>query len=234
MWKEQKVFTKITSRKNEYIKRLRENPDGEIICTGRKMLEEALKSGCEITSILWCEDSGEVKCDNQFVAPKDLFDYACPMKNSPGPIFTVRLKEINKTVNSAIVLENVQDPGNVGTVIRTANALGIDAVYLVGNCASISNTKTISATMGAIFYQKILTDCLPDLPIFGAALGDGSKDIRQVCLKNCAVAIGSEGNGLSEQMLSRCEGKIIIPMTEKAESLNAAVAAAICMWEMTK
>ena len=227
------MFTKITSRKNEYIRRIRENPDGEIICCGAKMLEEAIKSGAEITSILWKEKAQDVKCDEQYAAPSDLFDFASPQVNSPGPVFTVKIDIPQKDVKNAIILENVQDPGNVGTVIRTANALGIDAVYLYGSCASLKNPKTVRATMGAIFYEKVYTGILPELPIYGAALSNSSVDIRKCDLKSCAVAIGSEGRGLSEELLEKCAGQIIIPMTKNAESLNASVAAAICMWQMT-
>lgn len=206
----------------------------EMLCCGMKMLEEAVKSGAEITLVLWKETAGEIKCEKQYVVPADLFDYVSPKKNSPGPLFTAKPRILDKEITSAIILENVQDPGNVGTVIRTANAMDIDCVYLVGDCASLHNTKTVSASMGAVFYQKVLVNTLPDLPIYGASLSEKSVNITDVELKNCAIAIGSEGRGLSDEMKQKCEKEIVIPMTERAESLNAAVAASICMWEVYK
>jgi len=226
---------KITSRKNEFIQSLRSYDGEDFLCVGAKMLEEAKKAGAEITSVLWKETPGECLCEKQYVAPSDLFDYACPQKNSPGPVFTAKIPEREHgPVKQALILENVQDPGNVGTVLRTANALGIDCVYLLGDCASLHNWKTIRASMGAVFYQKVIVNELPDLIIYGAALSDDAVDITDIDLSNCAVAIGSEGRGLSNELLSRCEKHVIIPMSPNAESLNAAVAASIIAWEMKR
>lgn len=142
-----------------------------------------------------------------------------------------------------IVLEGVQDPGNVGTVIRTANALGMDTVVLTGACADLYSPKTVRAAMGALFRQPVLT-CTQDelvqllnangLKLYSAALTDTAQDLRRVPLSPAAVAIGSEGRGLSAQLLSQCDGQIIIPMQPGAESLNAAVAAAVVMWEIAR
>ena len=141
------------------------------------------------------------------------------------------------------MLEGVQDPGNVGTVIRTANALGMDAVALTGACADLYSPKTVRAAMGALFRQPVLT-CTTDelmqllhargLKLYGAALTDAAQDLRHVPLSPAAVAIGSEGRGLSAQLLAQCDGQIIIPMQPGAESLNAAVAAAVVMWEIAR
>lgn len=225
---------RITSRKNEYIQYLKNYSGEEMLCCGMKMLDEAVKAGAEITGIIWKEKAGEVDCNKQYIVPADLFDYVSTKKNSQGPLFTARPRIEDKEIKTAIILENVQDPGNVGTVIRTANAMDIDCVYLVGECASLHNAKTVSASMGAVFYQKVLVDCLPDLPIYGASLSEKSVNITEIDLENCAIAIGSEGRGLSREMLDKCDKEIVIPMTERAESLNAAVAASICMWEVYK
>ena len=147
------------------------------------------------------------------------------------------------TARRILMLEGVQDPGNVGTVIRTANALGMDAVVLTGACADLYGPKTVRAAMGALFRQPVLT-CATDelmqllrangLKLYGAALTDTAQDLRCVPLTPAAVAIGSEGRGLSAQLLAQCDGQIIIPMQPGAESLNAAVAAAVVMWEIAR
>jgi TrmH family RNA methyltransferase len=146
-----------------------------------------------------------------------------------------------RQIKNAIVLESVQDPGNVGTVVRTAAAFDIDAVVLTGGCADLYNPKTVRSTMGAIFRQYVLeTDDMTGflkesgLQLYGAALSDRAEDIRNAGVKNAAVAIGSEGRGLSARLLSLCEKTVIIPMTENSESLNAAVAASVVMWEMAR
>ena len=134
----------------------------------------------------------------QYAAGEELFDYASPMKNSPGPLFTVKIpaEDTAAPIRRAIVLESVQDPGNVGTVIRTANAFGIDAVILTGNCADLYNPKTVRATMGAIFRQRVLELPLAELraaldenglPLYGAALSETARDFREIPLDKAAV-----------------------------------------------
>lgn len=221
---------------------------GQFLCDGMKTLREALTFGARVCSVLWKEQAQRVEgldCREQYAAPAELFDYASYMKNSPGPLFAVAVPEAerDRPLKNAIVLENVQDPGNVGTVIRTANAFGIGAVLLVGACADLYNPKTVRATMGAIFRQRVeqlsvdemkALLCENALPLYGAALSDGARDIRQAELRQAAVAIGSEGNGLSRELLALCDGQIIVPMTPESESLNAGVAASVVMWEMTR
>ena len=246
---------KITSRKNAYIMRLRalandaelRRSEGEYLCDGLKLLEEALHKGAVIRSVLW---KGEAKNipgldgAKQYAASEELFDYASPMKNSPGPVFTVTMPRMNGAdFNCAVLLENVQDPGNVGTVIRTAAAMGVKTVILCGACADVYSPKTARATMGAIFSEHIIRmdiDSAAELihsrgmKLYGAALSDRAKDIRELELKNAVVAIGSEGRGLSPQLLGLCDGELIIPMAPGSESLNAAVAASIVLWEMAR
>lgn len=246
---------RITSRKNVYIQHLRllasdgeyRREKGEFLCDGIKTLREALRFGASICSVLW-KEGGQweaLSLEEQYLAPPELFDYASPMKNSQGPLFAVKIRGCGKPgrLDSALVLDGVQDPGNVGTVIRTANALGIDAVILTGPCADLYQPKTVRATMGAIFRQTVLTvgtELLAEflkehgLRLYGAALSESAEDIRRCDLKHCAVAIGSEGQGLSDALLSLCERQIIIPMRPDSESLNAAVAAALVMWEMAR
>lgn len=229
---------KITSRKNSFLKYLTSYSGDGFLCDGMKMLDEALSAGCEIECILWSEDTDVpfVDCLRQYEVSRDIMESVSFQSHSKGPVFIAHKKQLPadfKPVN-AIILENVQDPGNVGTVIRTANAMNIGCVYLVGDCASLHNTKTIRATMGAVFHQRVLVNTLPDLPIYGAVLDRDAVDIGKVRLENCAVAIGNEGNGLSKNLIDRCEKKVIIPISEKSESLNAGVAASIFMWEMSK
>lgn len=244
----------ITSRKNAFVRHLRSlasdskyrAEQGEFLCDGRKLLDEALAFGAEVRAVLWKgEAPGEAfAIQRQYVAERDVFDFASPMNNSPGPIFTVAMPKTDGRIDRSggvMVLEGVQDPGNVGTVIRTASAFGISAVVLTGGCADLYNPKTVRATMGAIFRQRVIPltlDQLPDLlrenslKLYGAALSDRAADIRTAELENAAVAVGSEGRGLSRELLDMCDAQVIIPMAPNSESLNAAVAAAVIMWEM--
>ena len=245
----------ITSRKNPIIRRFRElaadgearRNAGEFLCDGLKMLDEALAAGAKIRCVLWKERPVERTLTEaeQYVLPAELFDYVSPMKNSPGPVFTVAIRGCGKPgrLKNALVLEGVQDPGNVGTVIRTANAFGIGAVILLEDCADLYHPKTVRSTMGAIFRQPVLNmqrQFLPDflrdqgLPLYGAALHQNAADLRSLELGHAAVAVGSEGHGLSPELLAQCRQCVIIPMQPESESLNAAVAAAVLMWEMAR
>ena len=243
----------IRSRKNQYILHLRalardndaRRDAGEYVCDGEKLLREALQFGAEVTSVLWRDAAAFPLPDGivQYTADAELVAYASPLMHSPGPVFTVRIPEMRlpEPLRHVIVLEGVQDPGNVGTVIRTANALGIDAVVLTGACADLYGPKTVRAAMGALFRQPVLT-CAQDelmqllhahgLKLYGAALTDAAQDLRRV--SPAAGALGREGRGLSAQLLAQCDGQIIIPMQPGAESLNAAVAAAVVMWEIAR
>jgi TrmH family RNA methyltransferase len=246
---------RITSRKNQIITHLRQlaadgdyrRETGQFVCDGEKTLHEALASGAEIACVLWSEETAFKLPEGiaQYCCPAELLAFASPLKNSPGPVFSVKMRRspLGQAVSSVIVLENVQDPGNVGTVLRTANALGADVVLLVGDCADLYHPKTVRASMGAIFRQAVyvldleeLRDYVNrnDLRLFGAALSADAVDIRTLSLQKTAVAIGSEGRGLSDALLALCNGRLIIPMQPDSESLNAAVAAAIVLWEMAR
>lgn len=141
-----------------------------------------------------------------------------------------------------MLLESVRDPSNLGAIIRSAAALGVDRLILTTDCADIYSAKTARASMGTLFSQRIdrtedicaYIDCLKlsGRRVFAAAL-----DAEACCLGSfdalpgdCAV-IGNEGHGLSAKVIDVCERKVYIPMTPHAESLNAAVAAALLMWE---
>lgn len=245
----------ITSRKNPIIRQLRvlgrersaREEAGLFVCDGEKLLREAVDSGARIDTVLWAERPAMAlpASVRQLTAPADLIEYVSALSHSPGPVFTVAAEEkpLPDRLEHVILLETVQDPGNVGTVLRTANALGMDAVILTGDCADLRHPKTVRATMGAIFRLPVLELPLPEvpallkrhtLPLYGAALTESARDLREVSLSRAAVAIGSEGQGLSDQLLSLCDGQIIIPMRPGAESFNAGIAAAVIMWEMVR
>jgi len=244
---------RITSRKNEravHLKRLfndrayREET-GLFCCDGEKLLIEAVKNGAELDTVLISAPlsvtlpaSAEV-----FEADASVIDSVSPMKTPQKVVFSCKKPapaEIS-TAGRYIVLEDMQDPGNVGTVLRTAGAFGTDAVILTGACADMFNPKAVRASMGAVFRVPFCSMTLAELlalrdraglRLIGAALDSGASDIRRLDLGGCAVAIGSEGHGLSRELLDACDAKLIIPMDERCESLNAAAAAAVIMWEI--
>ena len=246
---------RLTSRKSAVIRAFRDlarssaarEEKGLFLCDGQKLLQEALRSGASVETVLWKENRAAdlPPFPQEALLPADLFDYVSPMSNSPGPLFSVRMPSAPDLykVRRVLALEELQDPGNVGTVLRTADAFGVDLVVLLEGCADLYAPKTVRASMGAVFRQTavrmdaeaFVSFCREkNLPLWGAALTDTARDLRSLPLDPAAVLIGSEGHGLSRELLRACDGEIIIPMSGEAESLNAAVAAAIVMWEMQR
>lgn len=144
-----------------------------------------------------------------------------------------------------LLLCSLQDPGNLGTILRTAAAFGIHGVLLSSDCPDLYSLKVLRAAMGGVF--KIPWEVTEDLcssiermkaqglAVYGAALADTAVPVQQLPLQNgCAVAIGNEGNGLSHEVLACCTAPAIIPMQAGSESLNAAMAAGIFIWEMAR
>ena len=245
----------VTSRKNDkvlHMKRLGADKDYRnrccaFLCDGDKLLREAIHSGMDIQLVLSCTQSlPDLPSSTQVVlVPRDIIEMVSPLRNPQDVLFSCAMPDRLPPIrpeDTLMILENVQDPGNVGTVIRSAGAFGIDAVLLVGNCADLYNPKTIRATMGAVFHKTVVETDLDGLRqmqadgirIFGAVLHRESRDIRQVDLHGAAIAVGSEGHGLSQELLQLCDGYVSIPMRPACESLNAAIAASICMWEMNR
>jgi TrmH family RNA methyltransferase len=248
-------MNEITSRKNPLVVHMKKlgadsayrREQGEFLCDGEKLFHEALDYGAEITAVLYSGRAPDGNLPDALLhkVDKSLLDAVSPLKTPQSIVFSCRIPKPsarNDRQGLTVILEGLQDPGNVGTIIRTAAAFGIRQVLLAGGCADPYNPKTVRATMGAVFRQPVAETDLDGikalkeqgLRLYGAALGPGSRDIRELSPGDAAVAIGSEGRGLSEELLALCDGKIIIPMTPDSESLNAAVAAAIVMWEAAK
>jgi TrmH family RNA methyltransferase len=132
-----------------------------------------------------------------------------------------------------VLLDRMQDPGNVGAILRTAEAFSVDTVLLTLGCADPYGPKALRAAMGAALRQKIAfvePDSLPPLPL--VALDADGDDIRSWKPEPCIAVIGNEGEGIAPEFLRKCGKRLRIPMTGRVESLNAAVAAAVLMWEL--
>ena len=242
----------ITSRKNDIIQHLKKLGSdrnyrmecGEFLCDGRKLLKEAVLHGATVKTVALSEELDfrlpqEIRIIH---VPDDLIKYISPLKNPQPVLFACEMKPKTPLgeAGKSIIVENIQDPGNLGTILRSANAFGIDHVLTVGNCADPYNPKTLRASMGAIFRQKIIETDLDGVKylkskgvkIYGAALDKTAVKLGEVSLSDVVVAIGNEGNGLSSEMLDLCDRKLFIPMSPECESLNAAIAASVIMWEM--
>jgi len=248
---------RITSRQNPFLKQIGKlnNAKGErrkaglFPGEGPKLLEEAVKAGVEIAATVSAEGFSvpAIPGARQVEVPREVLESLCDTKTPQGVLFLCRLPGTTapeKLEGSRyLVLDGVQDPGNVGTIWRTADALGADGLILVHSCADPFSPKTVRSTMGACFrlpVYEVSEEELPGLlersglPLYATALRDDTVDIKTADLTRSAVVIGSEGKGISDVLLNMSEKTLKIPMRERCESLNAAAAATIVLWEMCR
>ena len=220
---------------------------GEFLCDSPKLLGEALQWGAAVKSILFTDEKPPEGIPPQVRlvrVSESVMKAVSPVETPQGVVFSCALPGdvMPKTLETGrcLVLDAVQDPGNVGTILRTADAFDCD-VFLLPGCADLYSPKTVRAAMGVHFRRSLrrcaldeLTALLErsDVPLYATALREDTVDVRETDLSRCAVVIGSEGRGVSAQVLDKCEKTLKIPMTERCESLNAAVAAGVILWEM--
>ena len=245
----------ITSRKNPLISHIRKlasdracrRESGEFLGDGTKLLEEAVRWNAPLTAVVYSPGVSLplIEGVRRVEVPEDVMASISPSKSPQGALFLARLPDTappeKLTGDRWLVLDGLQDPGNVGAIWRTADALGADGLILVSRCADPFSPKTVRATMGACFrlpvYEMEAED-LPGLlersglPLYAAAAGEDAVDIKTARLDRCAVVIGSEGSGVCPELMALSQKTIRIPMRDRCESLNAAVAAAIVLWEM--
>ena len=220
---------------------------GQYLCDGVKLLEEAINCNAKIETVLTSSDiTFQLPANTKvYYTDRDMIDSISPLKNAQDTLFTCIISkpcdyEIEHGIH--VFLDGVQDPGNVGSIIRTANAFGVGAVLLSENCADMYNPKTIRSSMGAIFRQDVRYSSISGLSdlrkkgfrIIGATACKDSLKIYDVDYKDTIIIIGSEGSGISGDVLQLCDEKVFIPIAPECESLNASVAAAIIIWEAGK
>lgn len=256
---------RITSRENHLIKQLvllmenrkERTKTGLFVAEGLRLCREAVQSGITIKTVLvsdcFMEKHGPeadmifASCDNVIQISDSVSQKLGDTVSSQGIFCLCEIPNLLSEIKGKkfIILENLQDPGNIGTIIRSAQAFGVDGVVFVGNCADIYSPKVLRSTMGTVFSTPIyrfssMTQAKEELKeidceILGAVLDENSQKLSQIKFKDaCAVVIGNEANGLSDLAKSACDSFVFIEMSGNAESLNAAVAASVIMWEMQK
>ena len=218
---------------------------GEFLCDSPKLLQEALLWQAEITAVVTISPLPRLpEHIRQVQVPEDVMASISPVKTPQGVLFTCRLPQAplprSLTGRRYVLLDGVQDPGNVGTILRTLDAFDADGLLLTGGCADPYGWKAVRSSMGAVFRRPIYSGTPEELaallrrsglPLYGAALREDTVDARQADYTRCTLAIGSEGRGLSREVLDLCGQTIRIPMSDRCESLNAAIAAAVLLWE---
>ena len=244
----------ITSRKNPLLQTIRRlnasnsfrRQQGLFVCEGPKLLEEALKWAVPIETVVKTPEFDLPRGLGCRVVetPYDVLSSVTDTVTPQSVLFTCRLPDTalpeKLEQGRYLVLDGVQDPGNMGTIWRTADALGAAGLILTGPCGEPFAPKAVRSSMGACFrlpvwrgeHQAVAALLKTSgIPLYATALREDTEDVRRVDLSGAAVVIGSEGRGISEELLKLCEKALKIPMEEKCESLNAAMAATIVLWE---
>ena len=244
---------RITARKNPLLQQVRKllssrkarQESGLYVADGTKLLEEAVKYAGGLDTVI-LSDSVEAQLPDHVRVvrvPEDVMASISPMQTPQGALFVCRIPEPKPFTaqKRMLLLDGIQDPGNLGTILRTADALQVPVVLLEG-CADPYSHKTVRASMGAVFrtppiradWEQVKTACSQGkIPVGVTALSETARDIRQWDLREMAVVIGSEGQGVRPRILEQADARLIIPMDSRCESLNAAVAATIVLWQMT-
>ena len=245
---------RITSRKNPLLQQVKKllssrkarEEAGLFVSDGTKLLAEAVKffPGLE-TVILSDGIDADVPAHVTLIrVPQDVMESISPMQSPQGALFLCRLPEKTdfRPKPGMLLLDGIQDPGNLGTMLRTADALNVPVCLLEG-CADPYSHKVVRSSMGAVFrtpvvqsdWETVSAACKASgISVAVTALSDRAKDLRQADVASMAVVIGSEGQGVRKEILESADAELIIPMNPHCESLNAAVAATIVMWQMMK
>ncbi len=259
-------MNKITSTQNPIIKEIKSlqkkkyRYENQIFfIEGERFVEDAIKSNVKIKKIIISEfylnkNESMIKEVNQekyevFIVEDKLFNSISDTENPQGILAIIgmesfKFEDIITDNNFLIVLDNIQDPGNMGTIIRTADAAGSNGILLSKGCVDIYNPKVLRATMGSVFhipifncedlYKSLIDLKAKDIKILTSYL-KGSTDYFKIDMKtNIAIIIGNEANGVSEEIVSVADELVKIPMFGQAESLNASVASALLMYEVVR
>ena len=222
---------RITSRQNPLLRHAKKlltsrsyrEACGEFAADGTKLLEEAARWVPGLHTVIAADDVEICRLPEEVRVvrvPRDVMASVSQMDAPQGAIFLCRTPQPPQAeiLPGTLLLDGIQDPGNLGTILRTADALAVPVVLLPG-CADVWNPKVVRASMGAAFRA---------VPV------SMTHDLREETLSQTAVIIGSEGQGVCRELLDAADGTVIIPMQSHCESLNAAVAATIVMWQMRR
>ena len=255
----------ITSKDNEIIKNIRKlkekkyrDANNEYLIEGIKLIKEAVEEKAKIKLIVVCEESIEdgdidqkllyeiAKYDCIYVNKK-VFSILTDVQNPQGILAVIEKKNNEENINYKediiVVLDGIQDPGNLGTILRTIDSAGLSQVIVSKETADSYNPKVVRSTMGAIFRVNVIEseDLLQTLKnlkkhkykIMATSL-ETNNSIYDVEYNKKVIVIGNEANGVSKNVLEYADEKIKIPMLGKTESLNASVATSIILYEYVR
>ncbi len=252
------IVKTLESRNNPVIKKAVKAAKGLcdeplILTEGYKLTREALLSHAT-PAMVFVETSSAIKdlqqlAPHTFIVPRTVLNEISTVQ-TPADIIAFfypqpqgELAAFLSTARMLVVLDRIQDPGNLGTIIRTSEAMGADAVILLQNCCSQHNAKAVRAAMGSSFRLPVFADvCFRKLIVelsnysFATLAADmnGTPLPGFAFSQRCALFLGQEGRGLATEILKECTSRLAIPMQGQVESLNVATSAAICLYEWSR
>ncbi|NBD27704.1 TrmH family RNA methyltransferase [Paenibacillus glycinis] len=251
----------IASLQNEKVKTMaallekkHRDRSGRFIIEGVHLVQEALHAGADVETIVVDTERGvpsELRTllgqtDCELIEATPAIMAKCTGTDTPPPVFGIVAKPLAdasalyKADSLVVVLDGVRDPGNVGTIIRSADAVGADAVVLGRGCVDLYNPKTVRSTMGSLFHLPViegdLAELLPEAKQQGIHVVGTSLQASATCYNYdwrgpTWLLLGSESNGLSDAALAQVDTRIIIPMHGRSESLNVAMASTVLLYE---
>lgn len=238
------MYSSIQNEKIKSIKKLREKKyhdiEGLFIVEGKNLVMEAYKNNLLKTLIVLDNSSFNLSIETIRVS-ENVMKYLSEL-NTPNEIMGICYKKKEENISGNIlILDNIQDPGNLGTIIRSAVAFSISTIIVSPDTVSIYNSKVLRSTQGLLFDVNIIvrdiSSAIDDLKqkgykIYGTKVDNG-KNLKDIDSTNkYAVIMGNEGSGVNKDILDKCDEYIYIPMNEKCESLNVGVATSIILYEM--
>ena len=244
----------ITSKNNPLVKETAILKDkkgrkqlGMFLVEGRKMTEECLACGMDVDKIFVCEGTEffyPTAEEKIITVSEDVMRHLSDEKTPQGVACRVRIpqQELGSPKGNCLFLDGISDPGNMGAILRTANAAGYEEIYLTRECTDPYSPKSVRASMSGIFFTKLYFGDRKELislmqksgvKLLIADMG-GANVFKFVPPKHFALVIGNEANGISDEVKSAAGSTVKIPMREEQESLNAAVAAGISMYLLAK
>ena len=254
---------RISSKENEFIKHIKKLKDkkyrdknNEYIVEGIKLVEEAIQEKAKIKQIVICEECKQTEIISKelmyeiakyeciYVTQK-IFNNITDVTNPQGILAIIEKPsqndyEVNYSEDIIVVLDDIQDPGNLGTILRTVDSIGLKQIIVSNKTADAYNPKVVRSTMGAIFRVNIikvndLEETLKQIKKHKyktvVTTPQTNKTIYEINYNKKAIIIGNEANGVKEEIIQKADEKVKIPMPGKAESLNASVATGIVLYE---
>ena len=245
------IITSLENKKIKYINKLKNkkfrDEEGVFVIETKHLVEEAYKSGflTELYLVDTNIESNILEDDkiNKYQITKEIMNKISSLESPSAYLGLVKKLPTINYGNRLLILDNIQDPGNLGTIIRSAVAFNLDTLILSNDCVDLYNDKTIRSSEGMLFklniLRKDLNTFLTELKnnnytIYGTDVVNGSIVGQIKFPKKYAIIIGNEGKGLKSTLKNLVDQNIYIPMSFNAESLNAGIAASIIMYEMSK